>query len=308
LVIHNDLGGSFFGLSLSIEGDVNGDGYHDVAVLSPGAVAGFVAVYLGGAGTVSPAPVWKGSSGSGLGLDGVVALGADINGDGSSEVLVSNPRAKVDWGFPGAVFAYRLGPGYPVPQILHELPSTLVPNGDPVVLEATVSDTTHHVQRVEIHWRYNEDSDDQPVIPMQSQGDRYTGTIPAPSGFTTGFTYFIRAYDDYGLVGETELVGIEYSYGAGTGGHPLSTRVTSDPRGSATEIAFRTQRPGPAALRIFDVAGRLVATPLHETALGAGEHRIALFDRVLTASSGIFFYRLETVEGTRTGRLFLGSR
>lgn len=289
-------GGYFFGVSVSL-GDVNADGHADIAVATPGGVQ----VYLSELGAPSYRPDWRGDLARYPAIS-VVALG-DVDGDGSGEVLTSNPNVVVDGQY-GQAYLYKLGPAYPAPAIMHEAPATLIAPSSPLPLQAFVMDWTRSVARVEIHYRYVEDFDFQPPITMQmADWDRYAGTIPGATGYSAGFVYFIRAYDDYGLAGQTELVGVDYDYGLIARVGAFSARVRSAPGGSATEIAFTTTRTGSATLRVFDVAGRLVATLLRESFLAPGEHRVPVGGISLGTRNGVFFYRLETAEGVRSGRL-----
>jgi VCBS repeat protein/FG-GAP repeat protein len=296
-------GGYFFGVSVSLEGDINADGHADIAVATPAGVQ----VYLSEIGAPSYQPDWKGDLAQYPAIS-AVALG-DVDGDGSSEVLTSNPNVIVNGQY-GQAYLYKLGPAYPAPSIMHEAPATLIAPSSPLPLQATVMDWTHSVAKVEIHYRYVEDFDFQPPITMQmTDWGLYTGTIPAATAYTAGFVYFIRAYDDYGLTGETEPVGVDYDYGVVARPGAFSARVRSGPGGSAAEIAFTTTRPGSATLRMFDVAGRLVATLLRESSLAPGEHRVPISGTTLNNRNGVFFYRLETAEGIRLGRLVrLGGR
>lgn len=67
-----------------------------------------------------------------------------------------------------------------------------------------------------------------------------------------------------------------------------------NPFNPRTTIAFRVARPGPADLRIHDLAGRLVAV-LHHGDLAAGRHEVTwdgLDDRGRAVASGTYVYRL----------------
>jgi len=86
---------------------------------------------------------------------------------------------------------------------------------------------------------------------------------------------------------------------------PLSAHP--NPFQLSTAFRFALERPGRVAVRVFDVRGRLVATLLDEER-SAGEHQARWDGRRLDgdrASSGVYFVRLETAEGTRLGKVAL---
>lgn len=81
----------------------------------------------------------------------------------------------------------------------------------------------------------------------------------------------------------------------------VGVHVSPNPFNPETVLSFSLSRPGRAAIRVFDLQGRLVASPLHEATLSEGEHRVHLSGSAL--SSGVYFYRVETEEGNVVGRL-----
>lgn len=111
---------SSYGTSLAGLGDVNGDGYADIAVagamdaLAPPAPlnAGVVSIYWGLASGPAPVPSQR-ISGMTLneGLGQGIAGGGDFNGDGFSDVALSAPLADVAFrSFQGQVVVYRGSP------------------------------------------------------------------------------------------------------------------------------------------------------------------------------------------------------
>ena len=76
--------------------------------------------------------------------------------------------------------------------------------------------------------------------------------------------------------------------------------TTPNPGASARNIVFSTPSRARVSLRVYDVAGRLVAT-LVDRDLDAGRHNVRFFlDRW---AAGVYFYRLESAGRTREGRM-----
>ncbi len=300
----------FDGIGIAIAGDVNRDGYSDLLVSAPNHLESMqrqptVFLHLGGPAGPSASPDWRGVPPavdySSMSFGWSVALGADVNGDGASEILVGHPQYGQDAVFSsGEALLYAPGQGLPAPVIVHE-PVYSAPEGAPVQLEATVSDQTHSVAKVEIVFRWVEDLEAQlPLAMTRASGDLFQGTIPVNPSWSAGLVYSIRATDDYGLVRETIPVGLDYV--ETTGRSTLALRVESDKPGHPSGIAFTTSRPGPARVRVFDVQGRLLATILDEARLPTGRHTASL-RTMRSSAAGVYFFRVETAEGTKSGRI-----
>ena len=100
-----------FGGSVSVAGDVNGDGYSDVIVGANGNAGGRgkAYLYLGGPGGLSASSSWTAigeAANDGLGIP--VATAGDVNGDGYSDVIVGVPH---NAGNKGKAYLYLGGPG-----------------------------------------------------------------------------------------------------------------------------------------------------------------------------------------------------
>jgi uncharacterized Ntn-hydrolase superfamily protein len=104
-------------------------------------------------------------------------------------------------------------------------------------------------------------------------------------------------YDDW--VQTTSAPGVE---AAGRPG-PLLLQNRPNPFATATAIVYVLPRPEHVRLRVFDTAGRVVAT-LVEDRQGAGRHR-ASWEVSHETPSGVYLYRLEAGESVQTRKLQL---
>jgi len=89
---------------------------------------------------------------------------------------------------------------------------------------------------------------------------------------------------------------------------PLAAAVSPNPSHDEGTLSFFTTQDGFARVQIFDTGGRLVQTLLDVSRLPAGPHglRVPGFDLAgHPLSSGIYFFRIQTQEGSTTGRLVI---
>ncbi|MFT4541168.1 MAG: hypothetical protein ACI841_004418 [Planctomycetota bacterium] len=93
----SDQDGAELGLSLSTAGDINGDGFSDIALSAPKfdgthVNEGLVLVFHGTASGLSSTEDWAGSgSGASAQFGGSVSCAGDVNGDGYDDLLVGAP-------------------------------------------------------------------------------------------------------------------------------------------------------------------------------------------------------------------------
>jgi len=134
------------------------------------------------------------------------------------------------------------------------------------------------------------------------------------SAVSAGTTLDFQVKDYPVTVGEvfqTDNISIEIVPGVASAGDPRSPislvpRVYPSPFRSAATLSFTTAQPGRLRVDIFDLAGRRVRRLLDDAAAAAGMHLLRI-DREGGASAepfgpGIYFYRIDAREGTRTGR------
>ena len=91
------------------------------------------------------------------------------------------------------------------------------------------------------------------------------------------------------------------------GGGNLAALVTPNPLNPSGILSFVSTRSGTASIRIFSQTGRLVRT-LKEGVLPAGRHEVRIDGRDeggKPLATGIYFYRVDLVEGAATGRFTL---
>jgi VCBS repeat protein/putative Ig domain-containing protein/FG-GAP repeat protein len=81
--------------------------------------------------------------------------------------------------------------------------------------------------------------------------------------------------------------------------------VTPNPLNPAGVLTFSTTKPGPVTIKVFDLRGRLVQVLVEARAVAAGSHEVWIDGRGRAGqslSSGVYFYRVDSLDGTMTGR------
>jgi hypothetical protein len=120
--VSGDQNDAWFGHSLGTAGDVNGDGYSDLAVganrwsdpINPGSERGRAYVYLGYALGVLPGPVWTGTGDEdGARFGCAVGTAGDVNGDGFSDLLVGAETHQAGGSDRGRAYAHLGSPTGP---------------------------------------------------------------------------------------------------------------------------------------------------------------------------------------------------
>ncbi len=98
---NGELASAGFGLTVASAGDVNGDGYSDIAIGSPqyNSNQGKVYVYPGSASGVSGTAIWTGTGAGATDRYGYgLASAGDVNGDGHPDLLIGAPYASTSTG------------------------------------------------------------------------------------------------------------------------------------------------------------------------------------------------------------------
>jgi hypothetical protein len=89
-------------------------------------------------------------------------------------------------------------------------------------------------------------------------------------------------------------------------GPPLRALITPHPVVGEASLRFATSRPGPLRVELLDIHGRRVSTLLDEANAAAGLHRVWVAphgNHGERFAPGIFFWRIDAAEGTRSGRI-----
>lgn len=90
----------------------------------------------------------------------------------------------------------------------------------------------------------------------------------------------------------------------------FDVRWSRSPAATGGSIIFRTTQSGFARVRLFNSSGRLVKTLLDEPSIDSGEHIVGIRSHAAGSSlaSGVYFYKVDVSEGTRSGRIVVLSR
>ena len=91
-------------------------------------------------------------------------------------------------------------------------------------------------------------------------------------------------------------------------GGSLATLLSPNPLNPTANLTVSTSVPGNLAVAVFDLHGRLVRTIERGAYYGAGYHDFQVDgrnERGERLSSGIYYYRVETAEGTETGQFVI---
>jgi hypothetical protein len=142
---------------------------------------------------------------------------------------------------------------------------------------------------------------------LYNNGDDYLTVVPFLRGMVNDAfgQYTVNPRDSADI--SDQLVAVE----PGAGAVDFAIRsVTPTPvsfaRGGAALVSFNLPTAGRASMRVYDVAGRLVSTPLSNVDFAAGPQSVALDARSLGGGrlgSGIFFVQLQLGNRLATAKL-----
>jgi hypothetical protein len=107
------------------------------------------------------------------------------------------------------------------------------------------------------------------------------------------------------LVTGENLVGTDAVRVIDNGGGHKAASVAPNPLNPSGMLSFNTVKPGHVTVTMFDLQGRLVQTLLDAPLMPAGKHEVRIDGRGLRGEvlhSGVYFYRVDSPDGTVTGR------
>ena len=141
---------------------------------------------------------------------------------------------------------------------------------------------------------------------LYAHGDDYATVVPFLRGVVNDAfgQYSVQPRDSADI--SDQLVDVEPGPGAAAFAiRAIAPTPVSFSRGRAVNVSFVLPTAGRVSAKVFDLAGRLVATPFSDREFAAGPQSIALDGRTLggRVGSGIFFLQLQLENRVATAKL-----
>jgi len=329
VTLHAQDPAAIFGTSMVSLGDTNADGYADVLVGTNGndATGGRIDFFLGGAPMdTNPAVSIASPVPNGFGA----ALGAaDVNGDGVSDAIVSlfglcdtggtGDVLVYDFSSPLRAHAFAQGQDRTIPVGKDSSPVCIrfepvggsYDNADvDMSTIRLVSDATGETRGIASEAAKRSvvaDTDGDGVAELPAWFSR--SDLAPLFGFVRG-----RRVVDARLEGQLKshrrfLAPVTLTIlGTPMGSQGVSASVWPNPLNPTGTLRFTTTLGGKVSVRLYDVMGRLIRTILDSEILEAGDHSITVDrrdQRGATLATGVYFYTIESVDGTSRGRIVI---
>ncbi|HYQ95918.1 MAG TPA: T9SS type A sorting domain-containing protein, partial [Candidatus Eisenbacteria bacterium] len=296
--------------------DLNGDGNMDLAATDPGEFRVAALFGDGSGGFTGPTLL------AGLGATGSFALG-DVNSDGRPDFLASDNgvAAALNRFAPGTppaeARAFVLGGHRTVPAVagagnlcVQVEPANRSYTNDQVDLgsftlrsEGTGSVSEVHCVAPKRNVIADTDANGVSEIPAFFARTDLAALFDKLRGRTTVAAQLTGSLTDARVF----CTGVQLNV-VGTGGPPRTASFSPNPLNPQSKLTFATGREGPAKALLFDIQGRLVRTLLDTPRLAAGPHEYSFDgrnDRGRTLSSGVYFYRVQSIEGVFDGQIVI---
>jgi len=287
--------------------DVDGDGLRDivaVALSNPGSPA--IAFLPGQAGGTFGKLKKSNLSGSSYGGRHIET--ADFNGDGKLDVAVTRlQNGGVTVAFGNGAGAFSSSANYPMPGFTNHLDVGDI-NGDgnlDIAAGSVGANPSSPVGNVT-------------VLYGNGSGGFSVGNVIGVS-FGLGIALADANEDgDLDIIEDTCVL-----LNDGTPAPAATTRAVATP-GSATSanltasfspnptsgrgvLTFSLPKEGKVSIHLYDLRGRRVQTLANGTSMTAGRHTVEVDRRAANLSTGMYFYRIETEAGQRSGRIVIAT-
>ena len=288
--------------------DVDGDGLRDVVELTIANPAkAIVVVFLNqGGGSLG---MRSKTTMAGSGYPGRHVETADFNGDGKLDVAV--PRLQgggVSVAFGDGTGSFGSSANYPMPGGTNHLGVGDI-NGDGKLDIAAASSAT------------NGTGPPGAVTVLYGTGSgSFTVGNVIPGNFGLGMalvdanedTHLDIIEDSCVLLNDGTLAAARESRAVGTAGstHPavLTASFSPNPTRGRGVLGFSLPKDGKVSIHLYDIRGRRVHTLADGLWMAAGPHTVDMDRRAAGLSTGLYFYRIETIGGRTSGRIVIANQ
>jgi FG-GAP-like repeat len=286
--------------------DINGDGLRDVAALALTNNGNpVVAVFLNkGGGTLGK--VNKSNMPAGSGYGGRHVDLADFNGDGKLDVAVTRLQGGgINVAFGNGAGSFGSSVNYPMPGNTNHLSVGDI-NGDGKLDIAAANEGVNP----------NSPTGTVTVLYGNGSGSFTVGNV-VPCDFGLGIALVDANEDSHLDIIEDSCVLLN----SGTLATAPATRIgtmrvapseliasfSPNPSHGHGVLGFSLPKEGTVSIHLYDIRGRRVHTLANGVWMNAGPHSMDVDHRAAGLTSGIYFYRIETQAGRKSGRIVIAN-
>ncbi len=294
VTFNGEVAGDHFGVAVSNAGDINGDAYDDVIVGASeyNSEAGRVYIYYGGNGSMnSVADLTIDGENGGDYFGYSVSYAADPNNDNFDDVIIGAYGHNSNT---GKSYIYS-DPLAPLPVELTSFTATVIDGG--VMLNwATATEINNYGFEIEasVNGSWNV------VAFVNGHGN---------SNSSNEYTYFDNSgATSYRLKQIDNNGGFEYSDVITVSGSLAKTELYQNhpnPFNPSTQISFSLANAGNVNISVYNALGQKVAELVNGN-MNAGTHNVEFnTSSRLAIASGLYFYKLETANYSKTMKMLL---